>query len=56
MRETDAGQYGALDRKAIMDAHLSLMMGEGPAVVADHAFTTGQNSGDRFRETAATEP
>jgi len=42
MRETDAGQYGALDRKAIMDANLSLMMGEGPAVVADHAFTTGK--------------
>ena len=42
MRETDAGQYGALDRKAIMDANLSLMMAEGPAVVADHAFTTGK--------------
>jgi hypothetical protein len=26
MRETAAGQYGALDRKAIMDADLSLMM------------------------------
>ena len=32
MRETDAGQYGALDRKAITDANLSLMMAEGPAV------------------------
>jgi 7,8-dihydropterin-6-yl-methyl-4-(beta-D-ribofuranosyl)aminobenzene 5'-phosphate synthase len=42
MRETDAGQYGALDRKAITDANLSLMMAEGPAVVADHAFTTGK--------------
>jgi 7,8-dihydropterin-6-yl-methyl-4-(beta-D-ribofuranosyl)aminobenzene 5'-phosphate synthase len=42
MRETAAGQYGALDRKAIMDANLSLMMAEGPAVVADHAFTTGK--------------
>jgi 7,8-dihydropterin-6-yl-methyl-4-(beta-D-ribofuranosyl)aminobenzene 5'-phosphate synthase len=42
MRETDAGQYGALDRKAIMDANLSLMMAEGPAVVAGHAFTTGK--------------
>src|SRR5882724_11339599 len=41
-RETAAGQYGALDRKAIMDAELSLMMAEGPAVVADHAFTTGK--------------
>src|SRR5258707_13377034 len=42
MRETDAGQYGALDRKAIIDANLTLMMAEGPAVVADHAFTTGK--------------
>src|SRR5262245_8810911 len=41
-RETDAGQYGALDRKAIIDANLSLMMAEGPAVVANHGFTTGK--------------
>lgn len=41
-RETAAGQYGALDRKAIVEANLSLMMAEGPAVVADHAFTTGK--------------
>jgi 7,8-dihydropterin-6-yl-methyl-4-(beta-D-ribofuranosyl)aminobenzene 5'-phosphate synthase len=41
-RETDAGQYGALDRKAILEANLTLMMAEGPAVVADHAFTTGK--------------
>jgi 7,8-dihydropterin-6-yl-methyl-4-(beta-D-ribofuranosyl)aminobenzene 5'-phosphate synthase len=36
------GQFGALDRKAIMDADLALMMAEGPAIVADHAFTTGK--------------
>ena len=36
------GQYGALDREAIMDASLSLMMAEGPAVIADHAFATGK--------------
>jgi 7,8-dihydropterin-6-yl-methyl-4-(beta-D-ribofuranosyl)aminobenzene 5'-phosphate synthase len=41
-RETAAGQYGALDRQAILDANLSLMMAEGPAIVADHAFTTGK--------------
>jgi 7,8-dihydropterin-6-yl-methyl-4-(beta-D-ribofuranosyl)aminobenzene 5'-phosphate synthase len=35
------GQYGALDRKAILDADLALMIAEGPAIVADHAFTTG---------------
>jgi 7,8-dihydropterin-6-yl-methyl-4-(beta-D-ribofuranosyl)aminobenzene 5'-phosphate synthase len=36
------GQFGALDRKAIMDAELTLMMAERPAVVADHGFTTGR--------------
>jgi 7,8-dihydropterin-6-yl-methyl-4-(beta-D-ribofuranosyl)aminobenzene 5'-phosphate synthase len=41
-RENALGQFGALDRKAILDANLSLMMAEGPAVVADHAFTTGK--------------
>jgi 7,8-dihydropterin-6-yl-methyl-4-(beta-D-ribofuranosyl)aminobenzene 5'-phosphate synthase len=41
-RENVLGQFGALDRKAIMDADLALMMAEGPAIVADHAFTTGK--------------
>src|SRR5947208_4542467 len=41
-RETAFGQYGALDRKAIMDADLALMMAEGSAIVADHGFTTGK--------------
>jgi 7,8-dihydropterin-6-yl-methyl-4-(beta-D-ribofuranosyl)aminobenzene 5'-phosphate synthase len=41
-RETALGQYGALDRKAILDADLALMIAEGPAIVADHAFTTGK--------------
>jgi 7,8-dihydropterin-6-yl-methyl-4-(beta-D-ribofuranosyl)aminobenzene 5'-phosphate synthase len=49
-RETAAGQYGALDRKAIMDAELSLMMAEGPAVVADHAFTTGKIAQSGFEK------
>jgi 7,8-dihydropterin-6-yl-methyl-4-(beta-D-ribofuranosyl)aminobenzene 5'-phosphate synthase len=39
---SNGGQYGALDRKAIMDANLLLMMAEQPAIVADHAFTTGK--------------
>ena len=30
----------ALDRKAILDADLTLMMASEPAIVADHAFTT----------------
>ena len=42
MRRNAGGQFGALDRKAILDADLSLMMAAEPAVVADHAFTTGR--------------
>ena len=41
-RENPLGDFGALDRQAIMDANLALMMAPGPAVVADHAFTTGK--------------
>jgi 7,8-dihydropterin-6-yl-methyl-4-(beta-D-ribofuranosyl)aminobenzene 5'-phosphate synthase len=36
---SNGGQFGALHRRVIADADLSLMMAEGPAVVADHAFT-----------------
>jgi 7,8-dihydropterin-6-yl-methyl-4-(beta-D-ribofuranosyl)aminobenzene 5'-phosphate synthase len=42
LRKNPGGNFGALDRKAIMDADLALMMSEGPALVADHAFTTGR--------------
>jgi 7,8-dihydropterin-6-yl-methyl-4-(beta-D-ribofuranosyl)aminobenzene 5'-phosphate synthase len=35
------GNMGALDRNAIRDADLSLMVSQGPAVVADHGFTSG---------------
>jgi 7,8-dihydropterin-6-yl-methyl-4-(beta-D-ribofuranosyl)aminobenzene 5'-phosphate synthase len=49
-RETAAGQYGSIDRKAILDADLSLMMSEGPAVVADHAFTTGKIAQSGFEK------
>src|SRR5262249_58271158 len=42
IRETDAGQYGALDRQAIPHPNPSRMLPEGPAVVSDHAFTTGK--------------
>ncbi len=41
-RRNPGGNFGALDRKAIMEADLTLMMAEEPAVVADHAFTTGR--------------
>jgi len=49
-RESAAGQYGALDRKAIIDADLALMLAEGPAVVADHAFTTGKIAQTSFEK------
>jgi 7,8-dihydropterin-6-yl-methyl-4-(beta-D-ribofuranosyl)aminobenzene 5'-phosphate synthase len=35
------GNMGALDRNALRDADLSLMVSGGPAVVADHGFTSG---------------
>jgi 7,8-dihydropterin-6-yl-methyl-4-(beta-D-ribofuranosyl)aminobenzene 5'-phosphate synthase len=41
-RRNPGGNFGALDRQAIMDADLSLMMAAEPAIVADHAFTTGR--------------
>jgi 7,8-dihydropterin-6-yl-methyl-4-(beta-D-ribofuranosyl)aminobenzene 5'-phosphate synthase len=42
LRRNPGGNFGALDRQAILDADLSLMMAEEPAIVADHAFTTGR--------------
>jgi 7,8-dihydropterin-6-yl-methyl-4-(beta-D-ribofuranosyl)aminobenzene 5'-phosphate synthase len=33
--------YGALDRKAIAEADVSVIAAEGPAVIVDHAFATG---------------
>jgi 7,8-dihydropterin-6-yl-methyl-4-(beta-D-ribofuranosyl)aminobenzene 5'-phosphate synthase len=42
IRRYPFGNYGALDRKAILDANLMLMVASEPAIVADHAFTTGR--------------
>lgn len=42
VRRNPGGQFGALDRKAILEADLALMMAAEPALVADHAFTTGR--------------
>jgi 7,8-dihydropterin-6-yl-methyl-4-(beta-D-ribofuranosyl)aminobenzene 5'-phosphate synthase len=42
LRRNPGGNFGALDRRAIFDADLSLMMADGSAIVADHAFTTGR--------------
>jgi 7,8-dihydropterin-6-yl-methyl-4-(beta-D-ribofuranosyl)aminobenzene 5'-phosphate synthase len=50
IRRTPAGQFGALDRKAILDADLSLMMASEPALVADHAFTTGRIGQTSFEQ------
>lgn len=50
IRRHAVGQFGALDRRAIADADLLLMMSEGPAVVADHAFTTGRIGQTSFEQ------
>ncbi len=47
---SNGGQYGALDRQAIIDANLMLMTAESPAVVADHAFTTGEIAQSGFEK------
>ena len=42
IRKNVGGNFGALDRRTIMEADLALMLSERPALVADHAFTTGR--------------
>jgi len=42
LRRNPGGNFGALDRKAIMQSGLTLMTASEPALVADHAFTTGR--------------
>lgn len=37
-----SGNFGALDRQALEQANLTVTYAEGPSVVGDHAFTTGQ--------------
>lgn len=37
-----AGNFGALDRKAIADANLKVMFADQPSVIAGHAFTSGR--------------
>ena len=36
------GDFGALDRKALDEANLAINFAEGPSLVADHGFTSGQ--------------
>ena len=38
----NGGDFGALDRQAILDAGLTLMLAEGPSIAADHAIISGQ--------------
>jgi 7,8-dihydropterin-6-yl-methyl-4-(beta-D-ribofuranosyl)aminobenzene 5'-phosphate synthase len=42
LRKNPGGSFGAIDRRAIMESGIALMLAEGPATVADHAFTTGR--------------
>jgi 7,8-dihydropterin-6-yl-methyl-4-(beta-D-ribofuranosyl)aminobenzene 5'-phosphate synthase len=51
---TSGGQFGALDRQAILDSNLLLMTAEGPAIVADHAFTTGKIAEGSFEKPLRT--
>jgi 7,8-dihydropterin-6-yl-methyl-4-(beta-D-ribofuranosyl)aminobenzene 5'-phosphate synthase len=53
-RRNPGGNFGALDRKAIMDADLTLMMAEEPAIVAGHAFTTGRIGQTSFEQPLRT--
>jgi 7,8-dihydropterin-6-yl-methyl-4-(beta-D-ribofuranosyl)aminobenzene 5'-phosphate synthase len=36
------GNFGAIDRTALAEARLAVTYAEGPSLVADHGFTTGQ--------------
>ena len=50
LRRNAIGNFGALDRQAIVDADLALMMAEGPAIVAEHGFTTGRIAQGSFEQ------
>jgi 7,8-dihydropterin-6-yl-methyl-4-(beta-D-ribofuranosyl)aminobenzene 5'-phosphate synthase len=44
------GDFGALDRKALEEAEVAVAFAEGPALVADHAFTTGRIALNSFEK------
>src|SRR5450830_147245 len=50
LRRNPGGNFGALDRQSILDADLSLMMASEPAIVADHAFTSGRIGQTSFEQ------
>jgi 7,8-dihydropterin-6-yl-methyl-4-(beta-D-ribofuranosyl)aminobenzene 5'-phosphate synthase len=50
------GDFGALDRKALEETDLAITYAEGPSLVAEHGFTTGQiglNSFERLLSPSA---
>lgn len=48
-----AGNFGALDRRAIANARLDVRFAERPTIVADHAFTTGWVPAESFEKVLA---
>jgi len=48
-----AGNFGALDRRAIADANLEVRFAERPSMVADHMFTTGWIPAESFEKVLA---
>ncbi len=44
------GSFGALDRKALQEANLTVTYAEGPSLVADHGFASGQIGLDSFEK------
>jgi 7,8-dihydropterin-6-yl-methyl-4-(beta-D-ribofuranosyl)aminobenzene 5'-phosphate synthase len=50
LRRNAGGNFGALDRKAIVESDLSLMMASEPALIADHGFTTGRIGKTSFEQ------
>lgn len=50
LRRNAGGNFGALDREAIVDSDLALMMASEPALIADHGFTTGRIGQTSFEQ------
>jgi 7,8-dihydropterin-6-yl-methyl-4-(beta-D-ribofuranosyl)aminobenzene 5'-phosphate synthase len=44
------GNFGAIDRGALQDARLAVVLAEAPSLVADHAFTTGEVPATSFEK------
>lgn len=44
------GDFGAIDRGALQSAQIAVTYVEGPALIADHAFTTGQIAQKTFEK------